>query len=141
MGGAYTFSGATATEIGYLSGVTFTVQSQLNGKLSSSGGTITGSISCTGVTYSCSMTSGKHGVNLGTCNTPMNNVNNVIPMGATSYVINIANTFNGASVSYINVSGSAVFQALNCTQLNMTSNVIILLTAYPSLLAANYLGT
>ena len=56
LGSAYTFSGATPTEIGYLSGVTLAIQTQLNTNFSSSGGTVTGSISCTGLTDSDTMT-------------------------------------------------------------------------------------
>ena len=56
---------------------------------------MTGSISCTGLTDSGTMTSGKHGVNLGTGNTPLNYVDIVIPTGATTNAINIANILGG----------------------------------------------
>ena len=59
------------------------------------------------------MTSGKHGVNLGTDNAPSNYLDIVIPTGATNYTISVANTFGGASV--------ATVQGLNCTQSNVQS--------------------
>ena len=140
LSGTYTFSGATPTEITYLSGVTSAIQTQLNNKLSSSGGTITGSISCTGLTDSGTMTSGKHGVNLGTGNAPSNYVDIVIPTGSTTHALNIANTFGGVPVAYIDVAGNGVVQAFYCTQLNVTTYGIVLPTTYPSILGAGYLG-
>ena len=50
-----------------------------------------------------------------TGNAPSNYVDIVIPTGATMYALNIANTFGGASVAYVDVAGNAVVQALYCT--------------------------
>jgi hypothetical protein len=41
--------GVTNTELGYLDGVTSSIQTQLNGKVSTSGGTISGTLTVTGV--------------------------------------------------------------------------------------------
>ena len=133
LSGTYKFSGASPTTVGYLSGVTSAIQTQLNStsKQSSNSGTITGSISCTGLTDSGTITSGKHGINLGTSNAPINYLDIVIPTGSTNYTINVSNT--GASVAYKDVGGNATFQGLNCTQLNVTTYGIILPTTYTTL--------
>ena len=130
LSGAYKFSGATPTELGYLSGVTSAIQTQLNGKLASSGGTITGSISCTGLTDSGTITSSKSGINLGTNNVPAHYLDIVVPTASTSYALNVSNTFGGAPLAFIDSSGNVVFQAVNCVQVN---------TAYGIILPTNYL--
>ena len=78
---------ATLTKLSYLSDVTLAIQTQLNNKLSLTGGFITGDISCTRLTDSGTMALGKHGVNLATDHAPTNHLDIVIPTGAMNYVI------------------------------------------------------
>ena len=85
----FTFCGSTPAELAYVHAVTSAIQTQLNNKLSSSGGTITGSISCTELTDY-----------LGTGNALSNYLDIVIPTGSTNYTINVSNAFNGSSVAY-----------------------------------------
>ena len=77
---------------------------------------------------SISISSGKHGINLGAGNAPSNYLDIVIPTGATTNAITVANTLGGAPIAYVDVSGNAAFQGLNCTQLNVTTYCIILPT-------------
>jgi hypothetical protein len=54
----------TATEIGYVAGVTSAIQTQLNGKLNLTGGTLTGALSGTSATFSGNVTLSSGGDNL-----------------------------------------------------------------------------
>jgi len=114
----------TATEIGYVAGVTSAIQTQLNGKLNLSGGTLTGGLSGTTGTFS------------GILTTPQ-------VKAATSAGLSI-NANSGTQVADFGAGGSAnitFFGGLSGTSATFSDNVTITNSARPYLITKTTTAT
>ena len=90
----------------------------------------------------CAWLSPKTGINCGNSNTPLHYLDITVPSTDTVNSINIANTYNGTSVMYVDSNGNvSMSDSLTSAGVNITSTGIVLPVTYtPSLPGTGYMG-